>query len=79
MCRVHAVCAGMHRCAGVRGYAQVYMGVRKYAQVHTGVHGCVCVCGRGVCVEMFRCIWYAWVCTGMCGMNFQNSYWRLES
>ena len=45
------------------------------------VHGCVQVCA-GVCECVQVCAVVrggAWMCTGMCGMNFQNTYWRLES
>ena len=60
-------------CAGVRGYvcadgcARVWVGVRGYCWVCAGVVGCARGCAgvRG--------------CVHVCGMNFQNFFWRLES
>ena len=43
----------------------VCAGVRGYVQVCVGVQGCAQVCAE--------------VCKCMFGMNFQNTYWRLES
>ena len=69
------VCAGVHGClqvcASVRGYARVCVGMRECARVYTGVCGCAQVCA-GVCVDMHGC-------THVCGMNFQNFFWRIES
>ena len=63
------MCAGMHEnaqvCAGVDGYAWVFVGMRGCTQV------CAQVCA-GVCVDMHGC-------THVCGMNFQNFFWRIES
>ena len=55
------VCTRVHRCAWV------CRGLHRFAQVYSGVHGFVCGGGGGLCGGMFRCIWYAWVCMGMCG------------
>ena len=63
------VCAVLRRCgwvwAGVRQCAWVCMGVLECAMLCAGVQGCVWKC-LGVC----ECV---------CGMNFQNTYWRIES
>ena len=78
-------------CAGMRGYAWVCVGKRECARVCPGVCGCgrVCmgicwyaimrgctqVCAQvcaGVCVDIHGC-------THVCGMNFQNFFWRIES
>ena len=75
VCGSVLVCLGVHQCApvctGVCGCAWICAGVLRCAQVCVGVRGYV-----GGCVGVFRC-------TGMhrcmCGMNFQNAYWRLES
>ena len=42
-----------------------------------GVHGCVWVC-MGMC-DYARLYTGVRECVGECGMNFQNTYWRLES
>ena len=65
------VCAVMHGCAwvsaSVHGCARVFAGVDGYSRVYAGVCGCAQVCA-GVCVDMH-----------VCGMNFQNFFWRIES
>ena len=47
------------------------------AQGGGGVHGCVWVC-MGMC-DYARLYTGVRECVGECGMNFQNTYWRLES
>ena len=76
------VCAGVLRvcadvCTGVSGYAWVYMdvsmGVCGYMEVYPGILGCTWVyAGVRVFVDMHGCM-------HVCGMNFQNFFWRLES
>ena len=79
------VCAGVHRCAWVcasmRGYARVCAVVHKCAWVCVGMRGfrqvCAGVCRfaqvrAGVCVDMHGCM-------HVCGMNFQDFFWRIES
>ena len=85
------VCRCVWVCAGVRGCARVYLGVRGCAQVCAGVLGCVRVCMgvRWVCAGVHGCAGCAQLCAGvhrfaqeyacMCGMNFQNFFWRIES
>ena len=62
-------------CAGVRGCARVCAAhaglVRGYAQVYVDVCVIVSGCTR-VCVGVCRC-------AQLCGMNFQNFFWRIES
>ena len=52
-------------------YVGVCMGVRRCVGVGLGVFGSV-----SMHVNTHEC---AWVLVGMCGMNFQNTLWRLES
>ena len=64
-------------CTGVSGYAWVYMdvcmGVCGYMEVYPGILGCTWVyAGVRVFVDMHGCM-------HVCGMNFQNSFWRIES
>ena len=65
------VCGSVLVCAGVHWFVRVCLDMRRCARACTSVQGYV-----GGCVGVFRC-------TGMhrcmCGMNFQNAYWRLES
>ena len=76
------VCAGVFEtqvCLGVRGFEWVCTGMRECDRVCTCVHGCAWVCmGVHRCVYRFvqKC---AGVCKCICGMNFQNTCWRLES
>ena len=65
----------------VRGCSWVCMGL-------CSVHRCDLVwageiCCLQVCMGVFRCMLVCMglhrVCTGVCRMNFQNIYWRLES
>ena len=65
------VCGYARVVMGVRGYVRVCMGVYGYAWVYAGVCGCAQVCA-GVCVDMHGCM-------HVCGMNFQNFIWRIES
>ena len=55
-------------CVGVRGCVRVCMGVRW---VCAGVYGCA-----QLCVGVRR---FAQEYASMCGMNFQNFFWRIES
>ena len=81
VCGCALVCAGMRRCtwlcADVHGCVQVCASVRVcagvdgYVWVCAGVRRCVRVC-TGVCVDMHGY-------THVCGMNFQNFFWRIES
>ena len=77
--RCAQVCLGVRRCgcvgAGVRSCAQVRVGVRQCAWVCIGVHECAWVC-NGVRGCVWKCLG---VCECVCGMNFQNTYWRIES
>ena len=76
----YAECAQESR--SVLGYARVCAGMcgcvrRVCADVHicAGVRGCV-----GVCTSMHWCVQKCLgVCECVCGMNFQNTYWRIES
>ena len=57
----------------------MYLTLPEYALVCVGVLWCA-----QVCVGVFRCISMgmhacAQICTSVCGMNFQNTYWKLES
>ena len=66
---------GVPRCVGVcvdvPGCTWVYAGVRGYTQVYADVHGYAQLyLGVGGCVRKCDCL---------CRMNFQNTYWRLES
>ena len=66
------ICAGVYRCV---------LGCAGGVRVCAGMHGCALVCAgiqgwAWVCVEVLRC---AWVWEGVCGMNFQNTFWRIES
>ena len=62
-------CVGV--CADVPGCTWVYAGVRGYTQVYADVHGYAQLyLGVGGCVRKCDCL---------CRMNFQNTYWRLES
>ena len=79
VCGYARVCAGMHRyawvSASVHGCARVCAGVDGYAWVFVGMRGCTQVCAQvctGVCVDMHGY-------THVCGMNFQNFFWRIES
>ena len=68
-------------CAGIHGYAQVCAGVQEcagvcpamcsYARVCASVHVC-----EGVYGSALKCLG---VCECLCGMNFQNTIWRIES
>ena len=77
---ISGYCVGCVRVsAGVCGCAQVRASVCKCTLGCMGVHGWTRVgVGVGVCR-------YGWVgadvhgCVHMCGMNFQNFFWRLES
>ena len=66
------VCVGVCRCAlvcpGVPWCVQMCMGVRGCSRVCVHMCGCTLVCMGN-----------AWVCMDVCGMNLQNSYWRLDS
>ena len=69
-------------CAGVRGCSQACVGVFSCIWVRMGVHEFAVV--RQWCVGVHGYMWVyagvpgcAWV--HVCGMNFQNTYWRLES
>ena len=69
------ICAGVCCCV---------LGCAGGVQVCAGVHGCALVCAgvqgwAWVCVEVFRCMVCARVWAGVCGMNFQNTFLRLES
>ena len=60
------------------GCAQVCIGVRECVRVW---RGCSCVCR---CVQVFAAVrGYIWVCAcvcaGVCEMNFENIFWRLDS
>ena len=75
------VCGCVQVCLrlGVRGFEWVCTGMRECDRVCTCVHGCAWVCmGVHRCVYRFvqKC---AGVCKCICGMNFQNTCWRLES
>ena len=63
VCAVVRGCLGV--CAGVCGCLLVYTSVHEYALVCTGVRGCV-----RKCLGVSECV---------CGMNFQNTFWRIES
>ena len=63
------VCAGV--CAQVFACVYVFAGVRGDAQVCAGVHGCGSV-QKGGCAGVHGCV-------HVCGMNFQNFFWRIES
>ena len=66
------VCADVHCalvCVSVHNCVRVWLGV--CAQV------CASVLGYArICVSVPT---YAGICMGVCGMNFQNTYWRLDS
>ena len=69
------VCAGMCRsmqvCVAVHGYMQVWVGVRGCVRVY------MCAWGHArICAGMSGCVR---VHAGVCGINFQNTYWRIES
>ena len=58
----------IYQVKGISGYV---WGVYEFAPVCGGMHGCargVCGCA-GVCVDMHD----------VCGMNYQNSFLRIES
>ena len=58
-------------CADVPGCTWVYAGVRGCTQVYADVHGYAQLyLGVGGCVRKCDCL---------CRMNFQNTYWRLDS
>ena len=72
----------MHRkvgvCWGMPGYVRVCAGVCggcvqmcTYVRVCVGVWEYAPVC-TGVCRS-------AWVSVSVCGINFQNTFWRIES
>ena len=65
------VCTGVHGCVQVCASVRVCAGVDGYVWVCAGVRRCVRVC-TGVCVDMHGY-------THVCGMNFQNFFWRIES
>ena len=67
-------------CAGVRGCMQMCAAMPQCGMVFADVHGCAQVF-TGLCAYawLFVGTGYAWVCMDVCGMNFQNSYWRLDS
>ena len=82
------VCGCVQVCGGVRWCAIVFTGVPRCFWV------CAwgCDCGRvymgmlcpQVCVCVFRYVYasmhgLARVSVSVCGMNFQNTFWRLES
>ena len=53
--------------------------VCRCTRVCAGMHGYGQVCAS-VCAIVCRCVWKcAGVCESVCGMNFLNTYWRLES
>ena len=58
-------------CAQVFVWLYVFAGVRGDAQVCAGVHGCGSV-QKGGCAGVHGCV-------HVCGMNFQNFFWRIES
>ena len=82
------VCADVCRCAwvfkGMCGCVQVYASIHKCVPVCVRV--CAGVCGwcSGVCgcMRVYAVVhWFVWVYAVhvcMSGMNFQNTYWRLE-
>ena len=58
-------------CAGMRVWVRVCVDVRRC------VHVCGCV---RVCISVRGCVQMCTgVCECMCGVNFQNTNWRLES
>ena len=76
VCGCVQVCVGVHRhvwvCSVVYGYAWVCMSLRVCA---SGVWVYMGICGyTRVCLDVPGCAW-----VHVCGMNFQNTYWRLES
>ena len=71
VCGCARVCTGVHGCVQVCASVRVCAGVDGYVWVCAGVRRCVRVC-TGVCVDMHRY-------THVCGMSFQNFFWRIES
>ena len=63
------VCVRM--CADVHGCIGMCVGMRRCVRVYESVHRFT-----QVCVGVSGC-WPG--CASVCGMNFQNTYWRLES
>ena len=65
----------------VHGCAQVCTGVRRYAQVCMGLHRCA---GVYKCSLLYAAI-PGCMCSGVhvragvCVMNFENTFWRLDS
>ena len=81
-------------CMGMRGCDRVYMdvckcarfvwvcaGMRVWVRVCVDVRRCVHVCGCvRVCISVRGCVQMCTgVCECMCGVNFQNTNWRLNS
>ena len=57
---------------GISGCLQVCVGVHGCAGGCVGVHGCGREWVEGGCVGVDGCM-------NVCGMNFQNIFWRIES
>ena len=66
----------------VKGVSRYVWGVCGCVQVCMGMPGCVGV-GLGMCGSVQVCAYthgvHRYGCVGGCGMNFQNTFWRLES